>query len=258
MFVDIHCHLEHPLLSQRLQEVLDDMQKNSVFACTAGTDLDSNKKAVAYAVQHKQVGCFLGVYPRYSYHEAMKDIITDDEFEACMTFITQQKDLLLGIGEIGLDFSQHYNQKQQEEDFVEQCELASRWNKPVLIHSRKAEQRVFELLETTSVKKVILHAFSGKKKLVQKGVEQGYTFSIPTAVTRSQQFQENVKEIPLQQLLAETDAPFMSPFPDKTNEPAFVIEGYKKIAEIKKRSLDEVKFQLRSTVENLIRKKIKN
>lgn len=85
-----------------------------------------------------------------------------------------------------------------------------------------------------------MHCFTGKKKLVKRIQNNGWFLTIPTCVVRSFQFQDIAKEVPLSQLFCETDAPYLSPYKDKKNEPAFVIESYKKIAEIKGMDLNEV------------------
>jgi TatD DNase family protein len=96
------------------------------------------------------------------------------------------------------------------------------------------------MLEEHKQKKVILHCFSGDKKLVKKAAALGYYFTIPTHVVRSQQFQDIIRDVPLNQLFCETDSPYLSPFPNRRNEPAFVVESYRKIAEIKGMNIDEV------------------
>ena len=87
----------------------------------------------------------------------------------------------------------------------------------------------------------MLHCFSGKKILVKKAADLGYYFSIPTNIVRAQNFQLMAKEVNINQLFCETDTPYLSPFREKQNEPAFIIESYKKIAEIKGMDLEEVK-----------------
>ena len=85
-----------------------------------------------------------------------------------------------------------------------------------------------------------MHCFCGKKSLVKKIIGNGWFLTAPTSIVRSTQFQENVKLCPITQLFCETDSPYLSPYKEKTNEPAFVIESYKKIAEIKNMDVIEV------------------
>ena len=85
-----------------------------------------------------------------------------------------------------------------------------------------------------------MHCFCGKKALVKRIIDNGWYLTAPTSIVRSTQFQENALMVPITQLFAETDAPYLSPFKDRRNEPAFVRESYKKIAEIKGMELSEV------------------
>ena len=112
--------------------------------------------------------------------------------------------------------------------------------KPMIVHSRKAEQQVIDILESSKVKDVVLHCFSGKKKLVKKGVDLGYMFGVPATVVRNSQFQMNVELIPITQLLTETDAPYLSPVAGERCEPRDVLGAVKKIAELKGMDEEEV------------------
>ena len=97
------------------------------------------------------------------------------------------------------------------------------------------------MLESSKLKKVVMHCFTGRKHLVKRIIDNGWSLSIPCVVVKLQQFQDNVKLAPLSQLLTETDCPYLSPYPDiRRNEPAFVIETIKKIAELKKMDQEEV------------------
>ena len=132
------------------------------------------------------------------------------------------------------------NKKEQLTLFEKMISLAEKLNKPIIVHSRKAEEDTIEILQSSKLKKIIMHCFTGKKKLVKKINNNGWFLTIPTCVVRSQQFQDIAKETPINQLFCETDAPYLSPFRDMRNEPAFIIESYKKLAEIKKMDLKEV------------------
>ncbi len=98
------------------------------------------------------------------------------------------------------------------------------------------------MLESSSIdaKKVVLHCFSGNKKLIKHAADNGWNFSIPPVIVRLQHFQMMAEIININQLLTETDAPYLSPYPGKTNEPAYVAETIKKIAEIKGFEQEEV------------------
>jgi TatD DNase family protein len=96
------------------------------------------------------------------------------------------------------------------------------------------------MLQSSKLKKIIMHCFTGKKSLVKKIIDNGWFLTVPTCIVRSTQFQENVKLAPITQIFCETDAPYLTPLKNKRNEPAFVVEAYKKVAEIKNMELKEV------------------
>jgi TatD DNase family protein len=118
--------------------------------------------------------------------------------------------------------------------------LAEKLKIPMIVHSRKAEEEVIDILETSKHKKIIMHFFCGRKHLVKKIQDNGWSFSIPTNIVRLTQLQQIVETTPLDKIFTETDCPWLSPFLVQTNEPAFVAETIKKIVQIKKMEEEEV------------------
>ena len=178
------------------------------------------------------VECAMGIYPR-------SPLKKETEIEEEINFIKKNKDNLVAVGEVGLDFV-HGEDKQQIDDFKKMVKLAEESRKPIIVHSRKAEERCIEILESSELKNIVMHCFSGKKTLVKRIVGNGWFLTAPTIVVRSQQFQDIVECTPISQLFCETDSPYLSPYKEQLNEPAFVIESYKKIAEIKQMEVNEV------------------
>jgi TatD DNase family protein len=238
MFIDVHCHLDFESIIERLDEVIENAKKAGLKTIiTSGITPETNRKILEIAKKYDIVKASLGLYPMdaLTREEGKTDFDVDEELE----FWQKNKDKFISIGEIGLDYKNGKDKAMQKAVFEKVLETAKKLNKPVIIHSRKAEEDAIDILESSGYKKVIMHCFSGKKNLVKRAYDLGYYFSIPTNVIRLQQFQEMVKEIDINHLFCETDAPFLSPFKDKRNEPAFVIESYKKIAEIKNITLEE-------------------
>ena len=168
--------------------------------------------------------------------------------------IENNRDEIVAIGEIGLDFMEDIEHKtRQKEIFSKFVNLSKKLNKPISVHSRKAELETVELLENLKAKKVIMHCFSGKMKLVDEIVKNGWCLSIPANITYSQQFQDVVKRVPIENLFCETDAPYLHPEKKWPNEPANVIESYKKIAEIKELSLKEVSEKIMGNYQRLFK-----
>ena len=147
---------------------------------------------------------------------------------------------MISIGEVGLDFKFSRDKENQIENFKKIIELSEKIKKPLIVHSRGAEKECVEILETSKNKKILMHMFSGNKKLIKKGADLGFYFSVPCIINKSEHFQMLTNLVSINQLLTETDCPWLSPFPDKKNEPAFIKFTIEKIAQIKKMEKLEV------------------
>jgi len=245
MLIDLHSHLDHPLIYEKLDSVIENAKKAGLkHIITNGINPETNRKCLEISEKYDIVECAMGIYPR----NALKREVENNDYSLGnpdfdineeISFIKKNKGKIKAISEVGLDFV-NGEDRQQIVDFEKMIKLSQEMNKPIVVHSRKAEQKCIEVLESFSLKKVIMHCFCGKKSLVKRIRDNGWFFSVPTTVVRAQQFQELVKEVPLSQLFCETDTPFLSPYKDKLNEPAFIVESYKKIAEIKGMELKEV------------------
>ncbi len=247
--VDVHCHLNHQLFQSDLDEVLKRAEKAGVKAViVSGVNPPANREVLELAKKSKLIKVSLGIYPidalglsegETGLPRHPEKIDLEEEFK----FIEKNKDKIVAVGEVGLDF--HWDKEyheQQMENFRRIICFVKTIKKPIVIHSRKAEKECIDLLEEEIRNKeipVIMHCFSGNKKLIQRAAGLGYYFSIPPNIVKLQHFQTLVDMVPIGQLLTETDAPWLSPFSDRKNEPAFVIETIKKISEIKHLSIEE-------------------
>ena len=244
MLIDVHSHLDHPLIKDRLDEAIKNAKKSGLkHIITNGIDPNTNRICLELSKKYDIVECGMGIYPRSSLkreaEEGYSNVKLDFDIDEEIEFIRNQKKNIIAVSEVGLDFVDGEN-KQQIEDFEKMIKIAEELKKPIVVHSRKAEQKCVEILESSNLKKIIMHCFCGNKSLVKRIKDNGWFFSIPATIVRARQFQLIVEETPLSQLFCETDSPFLSPFKDKMNEPSFVAESYKKIAEIKKMDLIEV------------------
>ena len=241
MLIDIHCHLDFEGLAERLDEVISNAKKAGVKTIvSSGVNPETNRKILEIQKKYPDiVKASFGLYPMDALsRESDKSNVFDVEEE--LDFLEKNKNKFVSVGECGLDYFNGKNKEMQKVVFEKVIEKAKKLNKPLIIHSRKAEEDALDTLESSGYKKVVMHCFCANKKLVKRAYELGYYFSIPTNVVRLQQFQEMAKDIDINHLFCETDAPFLSPFKDKRNEPAFVVESYKKIAELKKMEFEEV------------------
>jgi TatD DNase family protein len=253
-FVDVHAHLDYKDFDNDLDKVIDNARKAGVkkIICN-GVSQESNRKVLEISKKYDIVDAGIGIYPPDALSEEIgKEVKIDIDEE--LKFFEENLEKIICIGEIGLDYKNVKDKELQKQIFIKQVEFAKKHNLPIIVHSRQAEDDVIDILEKINYKKVILHCFSGKKSLVKKGAELGFYFSIPTHVVRSETMQNIVREVNINKLLTETDSPFLSPFKGKRNEPAFVVESVKKIAEIKGFEFKEVENNILMNFINLFGK----
>ncbi|MEK6835242.1 MAG: TatD family hydrolase [Nanoarchaeota archaeon] len=235
MIVDVHCHLTDPYFKDKLDMVISNARKNDViFAIANGINYEDNKKVLELSKKYEIVKAAFGFYP--------DEIIKSNEEEINLTLeqIKKNKNKIIAIGEIGLDLYHNEEIKKQKEVFVKIIELAEKINKPLIIHSRKAEQECIELLKEFKFKKALFHSFTGNFKLVKEIEKNNWMLSIPCNIIRSEHFQNIIKDFNLNQILTETDSPYLSPYKNKMNEPSFIVETIKMISELKNLEKEEV------------------
>src|SRR3989344_822767 len=206
MLVDVHAHLDHLLLKNDLNNLLQ--RSKDMIIVTNGINPETNRFALDLAKENKNIRAALGIYPstalkhelkEFGYELGYKDFNTKEELKWIGKNAKEEK--VFGIGEIGLDYfvvkNETKSQKDEQQDiFVQQLKLAKKINKPAIVHSRSAEEDVIQLLEEAKNKKVILHCFCGSKKLVKRVVENKWHFSITANVQRSSQMQMIVQNTP--------------------------------------------------------------
>jgi len=243
MIIDVHAHLDI-LSKEKLKEIQENKEIKLVI--TNSVDLKTSKKSLELGKEFPKVKVALGLYPDKK--------LKISDFEPFQNFVRKNKDSIVALGEIGLDlFHTKENFEIQKVVLIKELELAKEMNLPVIIHSRKAEKEVLEILEEFPKVKVLLHCFSGNFKLLEKGINLGCYFSIPTNIVRSEHFQKMILEIPKEKILTETDSPYLSPFKDKKNEPAFIIESIKTISKIWKISKEKVEKQIEENFRSLFK-----
>jgi TatD DNase family protein len=167
--------------------------------------------------------------------------MTETEVQDILDTIKKNRKNIVAIGEVGLDFWEEENTKEeQKKNFLNMIDFAEELKLPMVIHSRKAELEAVEILESSKQKKIMMHCFSGSRKLIKRCEKNGWMFSIPTNITFSEHFQMMAKEVSMSQIMTETDAPYLPPVKGERNEPANVRYTIKKIAELKKLDEQEV------------------
>ncbi|MFA5992870.1 MAG: TatD family hydrolase [Candidatus Pacearchaeota archaeon] len=242
VFIDVHCHIDR-YSDEEIVEIIGRAKKEGVgIMINNGNTVEADRKNLELAGMYPQVKAALGIHP-IDYN-----LYTDEEIKEEIRFIKKNKEKIVAVGEVGFDLKEAVvDFDRQKKVFFEWMKLASEIDKPIIIHSRKAEKEAVEIVDEFAKNhkiKVLMHCFSGNMKLVDKIRDNGWFFSIPASIKHSTHFQEVVKRVPISQLFCETDSPFLHPDKERNNEPALVIEAYKKISEIKGISLNEVEKQI--------------
>lgn len=250
--IDVHCHLTHAQFKADLVQVLKRAEQAGVKAIlVSGVNPPANREVLELVSKYPQIlRASLGVYPIDALGKADAEtglpqqivpIDLDDEFK----FLEKNKDNFIAIGEIGLDFywvKKEETYEKQADNFRRIIRFAKKLNKPIVIHSRKAEAESVQILKEEIPNKeipVIQHCFSGNKSTIREAAALDHYFSIPPNIVKSHNFQTLVKIVDINQLLTETDAPWLGPVAGERNEPANVLESVKKIAEIKGLTVEE-------------------
>ncbi len=250
ILVDVHAHMDFEEYMGHKIELNSVMkrctERNVVAVVTQGVDIASNRKALELSSEYKIIKSALGIYPLHCY-EMIKNG-KRKEFDEEIRFIDKQlkSKKAVAVGEVGLEYKE-VEPTEENKNIMKEClrkfvELAKKHDVPIILHSRKAELELIEFLEQEGMKgrKVIMHCFSGRKHHVQRVKDNGWFLTVPANVVKTEHFQYIARDVPLSQLLTETDSPYLSPDPKSINDPSNVIFAVKKIAEIKKMDEKEV------------------
>jgi TatD DNase family protein len=251
MLVDSHCHLEYDSLAADADGVMARAKAAGVGVClTIGTKLSKFPTTLSVAQRYTHIWCSVGVHP----HEAAVESLTDSG--ALIERTRHPK--VVGIGETGLDYYyDHSPRDAQAANFRIHIDAARQTGLPLIVHTRDAEDDTIAILREEMDKGAftgVLHCFTGTKKLAQAGLALGLTISASGIITfkNSEDLRAVFRDVPLDRLLVETDAPYLAPLPHrgKRNEPAFVAHTAAALAALKGVTPDEL---ARATTDNFFR-----
>ena len=236
--IDTHSHIN--MIEERsLEEILQQAKENNVKKIIVPSAYPSDIETVYNLSQkYEEIYCYLGVHPSEA-----KDW-DDSLIDKIKEFTKSPK--VVGIGEIGLDYywDKSFNNLQQEV-FIKQIQLANELNLPINIHDREAHKDTFDILkEHNKNSKVIMHCFSGSKEFARECTQEGWYIAIGGVVTfkNAIKMKEVATSIPLDKLLLETDAPYLTPVPfrGKENQPAYTKFVAEEIANLRNITIDEI------------------
>lgn len=242
MLFDSHAHLNSERYQYNLDEIIQAIEKSDLdYVMDIGYDLESSVMAIEHAGKYPWCYAAVGCHPH--------DTKTMDEMTLTMFRGLAKKPKVKAIGEIGLDYYYNHSEKDvQQHWFRRQVQLALELELPIVIHDRDANEDVMRILKEEGVfsktrteklgdAKLLMHCYSGSAELAHQYVKLGATISIAGPITykNARKTIEVVREIPLEHLLVETDAPYLTPEPfrGRVNRPDYVEYTARKVAEIK-------------------------
>ena len=257
-YFDAHCHVNFVAYKDDREETILRAKKAGVAMNVVGTQLDTSKAAVALAEKYDGVYATIGLHPVHttkSYHdvnelgEGGKEFTSRGEgFDFAAYEALGRNPRVIAVGECGLDYyrSDESSKEVQKKAFIEHIELANTLGKPLMLHIRNAYEDALEILKTHAKVKGDTHFFAGDWATVKKFLDLGFTLSFTGVITFTHDYDEVVKNTPLDMLLSETDAPYVTPVPyrGKRNEPAYVAEVVRAIARIRGEDEEKVAAQL--------------
>ena len=238
--IDSHCHLDHEPLFENIDNIIKRSKEIGIQKLlTISTTFESFDKIKDIVNKDPMIYGTFGIHP----HETETDIVSK---ETLVKTVKKSKKII-GIGESGLDFFySHSNKERQIESFKAHIEASIELKMPIIIHSRNAEDKTFDILNSYKNKglKILMHCFTGSYSFSKKLLSLDAFFSASGIITfkNSIDLQNTFKKIPTNKLLVETDSPFLAPVPmrGKKNEPSYIKYTLEKLSTIKDISSEEL------------------
>jgi len=233
--IDSHCHLDFPKFNPDREEAILRARKAGVVGMiNSGISLKGNRMSLEFAEKNEDIHAALGLSPDIGRGG------TDDAINSILAQIEDNAGKAVAIGEAGLDFQDcktNEERERQTASFKKVIELAKDLDKPLVVHARMAEAEVLELVR--SVNTVIYHCYSGSPETMREIVDAGYYISLATLICFSEHHQALAAEVPPENLLLETDSPFLSPRKGR-NEPAYIVDSIPVVAKLKEMEPAEI------------------
>jgi len=238
--IDSHCHLDHEPLHDNLSDIISRSKKVGITKLlTICTTFDSFENIKDIVKKDQMIYGTYGIHP----HETATNHVDKETIIRSVN----ENEKIIGIGETGLDFFyNHSDRDRQINSFKSHIEASIELDKPIIIHSRNAENETFEILSSYKNKnlKILMHCYTGSLEFSKKLLTLDAFFSASGIITfkNSTDLQNTFKTIPIEKLLIETDSPFLAPIPmrGKKNEPSFIKYTLEKLSTLKETSVENM------------------
>lgn len=239
--IDAHCHLQFEQFDKDREEIISDIEEKLDLSVIAGTNIEDNEEAREIAETSDTLIYCEGAHPLFDHEdiEKVKEQIQEDDPAA--------------VGEIGLDYNyitDDDERKESEEIFREMLELAEEEGLNVVVHSRNAERKAFEIVQEYDVRG-FFHCFNGRPELAEEIVDEGHLVGVTGQVLHSTRVKNINERVPLEGILTETDSPYLGE--DDRNTPLFVEKVTEEVAEIKDVDVEEVEASVSENVNEFFR-----
>jgi len=276
--VDAHTHVQFPAFDSDRDAVLERAKKNDIFMIAVGTQAHTSQLSIELARKFPmQVRATVGFHPNHvdeNWHHDKKEQVTSDKetFSIDTLRVLAKEKEVVAIGECGLDYyrlvtsdkEQEARKEKQKEVFMQHMELAREVEKPLMIHCRpkaNTDDAYEDLLSLVTNFQLpitipkIVHFYVGSLKITKKLLDAGFYFTFGGVITFARDYDEIIQNIPLERILLETDAPYIAPEPyrGKKNEPAYIIETAKKLAQLKGVDYDTIQEITTKTAQNVFK-----
>ena len=259
---DCHCHLDDKAFDKDRQEVINEVLRELSGLINCGTDAKSNKFSLELAKQYAKIYAALGLHPTVIINMPASEI--ESQIGKIEKFLADKN--VVAIGEVGLDFAwikkrKNFEElkKKQEKYFLKFIEISKEYEMPLIIHSRWAAEKVLSLLLEARAEKVMLHAFNTSLKTATLAIENGFYISIGTNVLYADYMQRFASNLPLENILLETDSPYMlrvkknNEWVLERNEPKNILLAVEKISQLRNLSQAEIIKKTNLNVDKLFK-----
>lgn len=254
MIWDTHAHIDDPSYTEDFPEVISRIKSAEISRVTnVGYDVVSSKRSVRLAHDYDFIYAAIGIHP----HNAEE--VSEETWQELLEIAKEAK--VLAWGEIGLDYYRDLSPRHlQKEVFIQQIKLANEVGLPIVIHNRDAHKDVLDIVKAHPPQfGGAFHCYSGSWEMAEILLKLGFylSFAGPVTYKNARHTVEVARNAPFERILVETDSPYLTPEPrrGKRNEPAFIRETIKKIAEIRNLNFEDVAYQTMCNAENLFRLK---
>lgn len=265
-FIDAHTHVNFAAYDGDRADVMKRAADAGIAMINVGTQADTSQKAIEVAEQYENAYAIVGLHPIHttkSHHdekelgEGNKDFTSRGEiFDEAVYIKMLAHPKVVGVGECGLDYYRLDQESvaKQRKDFSRQIALANEAGKPLMLHIRPSQEAgapsayrdAYEILKSEAKVKGDVHFFAGSWDEAKFFLDLGFTLSFTGVITFARSYDEVIKSAPLDMILSETDAPYVTPVPHrgKRNEPVYVQQVVNKIAEIRGEEFEKVRAAL--------------